>query len=409
MKKLSGVLLSTVVCATLASAGAVEAQFEAPKDTSAFDKVEVGLGANLTFNYQGLDHSYTPTAGTATELQAGFILPTADFVMKAKILSGFNMYMKTMLSSHHHQDTYAQGGYATMDNLDFVYPGFLSGFMDNATIKMGVAMPNIGDDHFSRTMNAEVMTNPFVNNVAVDLYMDAPFLEVLYRLPAANMFVLGGYTTGQVNPTDVLDTSGSAAPMLYGKIGFDKQLSEALRVRLTESVVYVSGTNTSHNSLFSGDKAGDLAALIYGTSSSAGRSTGWKPFSFNDLTVSMTNAFVKYNNTELTGMYQYATGSLGTDDVTMNHYTVGALQRFGANNRFYVAARYENAVVDNDLVAGEQELTQTQIALGWFLSKNAMMKIEYIKQERENIAVSGVHTSAPAEFDGYMIQAALSF
>lgn len=419
MKKLTGVLLSVAAAASLVHA----VQFEAPKDTSGFDGVEVKIGAGLTFNFQVLDNDYTPTTSTTTnqwiggvwtqvvtpdterELQAGFILPQADLDISAKLLSGFNVYLKTMLSSHHHNETYVQGGYVTIDNLDFITPGFLSSFMDDATIKMGVYMPDIGDDYFTRSTNAEVFNNPFINNTAVELYMNAPFVEVLYRMPFINTFVVLGYTTGQVNPTDVAQSEGSSSPMWYGKIGYDIQLSDALRVRLAESVVHVSNTNTSHNSLFSGDKGGDTAALVYGTSSTDNRTSGWKPFSFNDLSVSMTNLFLQFYRTELSAMYQYADGSLSDVDFNMNHYTAGVVQRFGMDDKFYAAARYEYAIVKTDGTPTDQKLTQSQIALGWFLSENAMAKVEYIDQKRENFS----DFLGDAKFSGYMIQAALRF
>ncbi|MDX1808748.1 MAG: hypothetical protein R3331_04370 [Sulfurospirillaceae bacterium] len=399
MKKLTGTLLSVVVAASLANA----VQFEAPKDTSTFKKVEVNIDFGLTFNYQGLTQNYTPTTGTALDLQSGFILPTADLDVRAKVMSGFNVYLKTMLSSHHHNDTYVQGGYATIDNLDFITPGFGSAFMDNATIKMGVYMPDIGDDHFSRTSNAQVFDNPFITNPAAELYLDAPFAEVLYRMPAINMFGLVGYTTGQVNPTDVTKSAGSAAPMFYGKVGYDKQLNESLRTRVTESLVYVNNTN-KHN-LFHGDKAGTVAADIFGVTNGFG--SEWNPLpDFADLVVSMTNVFVKYNKTELSGMYQYANGATNTGvSLKFNHYTLSAVQRFGMNDRFYAAIRYENGKVKRSDDTTNDKLTQTELALGWFLSKNAMAKVEYIDQKRENFS----SFIGNAKFSGYMVQAALRF
>jgi len=411
MKKLTGTLLSVAVCASLASA----VQFEAPKDTSSFDGVEVNFGANLTFNYQSLENTYgTPTSSdykTDQVLQAGMILPTADLDINAKLFSGFNVYFKEMLSSHHHHESYAEGGYATVDNLDFITPGFASSFMDNATIKMGVYMPDIGDDHFSRSTNGEVMNNPFINNKAIDLYMDAPFAEVLYRMPSTHTFVVAGLTSGVVNPTNVTDGANKESYMYYGKVGYDNQLSDALRVRATESVAYVNDTNK--DSLFSGDKGGDMAAQLFGTGSKENRTSGVSPFGFDSLAVSDTNLFVQLNKTEFTGNYKYANGSDAGTPVELKDYSVQLLQRFGMNDRFYAAARYENTQINADstatpAVSGTQKVTQTQLSLGWFLSKNAMAKLEYIDQKRENMVVSSA-PAGEASFKGYMIQAALSF
>ena len=408
MKKIAIVLLSTVVCGTLASAQIVQ-QFEADKDTSAFKgKPEVSIETNLIFNYQGLSQSYQNVGMAASKdgLQAGLTLPSADFDINAKVMSGFNVKLETMLSSHHHNDTYVKGGYATIDNLDFIAPGFLSDFMHNATIKIGVDDINLGDDHFRRTDNAKVMANPFVNNMAVEAYMQAPHLEVLYRMPA-NTFAMIGITNGQVNPSDVDQADGSNRPALYGKVGYDAQLSDALRFRVSESVYFVNHTNKG-TSLFGGDKAGTVAQKVFGNTSGMG--SQWNAMSgFSDLTLSHTNVFLKYNSTEFYGLYEYASGADITDkDMKMTHYALDAVQRF-SNDRFFAAARYENAVVEyadasNDL--GDAKLTQYQLGLGWFLSKHAVAKLEYIDQKREK---NSAFVGGDASFKGYMISTALSF
>lgn len=418
MKKFAVVLLSTVVCATLASAQKFENTFEAPKDTSAFKgKPEVSFNTDLTFNYQGLSQEFDVAAATdEIILQQGLSLPQANFDINAKVMSGFNVKLETMLSSHHHNETYVKGGYATIDNLDFIAPGFASDFMKNTTIKVGVDDINFGDDHFRRSDNADVMRNPFVHNTGVESYMQAPHLEIYYRMPTINSLVMFGVTNGQVNPDDVSEShaagkGSSNRPAGYAKFAFDSQLNDALRVRLSESVYYVSGTNKG-SSLYSGDKAGTVTRKVFErTSVDNDFGSLWNALSgFSDLTVSKTNFFARYNDTELYAMLEIADGADGADkDMAMTHYSLDLVQRFGMNDRFYVAGRYEKAVVDyadatNDL--GDAEMTQWQVGLGWFLSKNAVAKLEYIDHKREK---NSAFVGGNAEFNGYMISTALSF
>lgn len=447
MKKFAVVLLSTVVCGTLASAKIVN-QFEPEKDTSAFKgKPEVSFNTDLTFNYQGLKQDYdlastsSTSNGVVTEsrtvsLQPGLSLPQANFDINAKVMSGFNVKLETMLSSHHHNETYVKGGYATIDNLDFVVPGFASDLMKNMTIKVGVDDINFGDDQFRRSDNADVMRNPFIHNMGVEAYMQAPHIEIFYRIPSISSFVMVGITNGQVNPDDVTDvdrtnTSGSSnRPAIYGKFGFDSQLNEALRVRLTESIYTVHGTNKG-SSLYSGDKAGTVSRKIFDTDTRTNAyGNGWSSWSntdndfgalwnalsgFSDLTVAKTNFFTRYNDTELYAMLELADGADARGvDMAMTHYALEVVQRF-SNDKFYAAARYENAVVEykdyrgtpatsTDL--GDAEMTQWQLGLGWYLSKNAVAKLEYIDHKREkNSSFAG----GDAEFKGYMISTALSF
>ncbi len=397
MKNFAKIFLSVAVCMSLANAEKVQHVFETPKDTTPFNGVELDWGVDLTFTFQGLDQNY------GAEIKDGLALPTADLDLEAKVMSGFNVKLETMLSSHHHHETFVKGGYATMDNLDFIYPGFAKGFMDNATISVGVNDINYGDYHFRRTDNADVMRNPFINNMGIEGYMQAGFLEVLYRMPSLNMFVLGGITNGEVNPDDIADGQGKDAYGFYGKAGWDSQISDSTRVRLTESLFMIEDTSKSR--LYMGDKAGNVPRKIFGSDDFG---AVWNAVSgYKDLTASNTNLFIDCDKTgtEFFGLFEYADGVNQSDeDFTMVHYSAEVVQRF-AGDKLYAAARYENATVEREGDALDDELTQYQVGLGWFLSKNAMMKVEYINQERKNIASYG----QDVKFDGYMVSAALSF
>jgi hypothetical protein len=412
MKRISQTLLGLAVCIPPAYAGSHGgATFEPPKDRSGFDKIELGYSVDLTFTYQGLSHEFTPSDvnTTAQAIQPGLILPTADLEINAKVLKGFNVKLETMLSSHHHNETYVKGGYASIDSLDFVAPGFASGFMEQATLKIGVDDINFGDAHFRRTDNAGVFENPFVMNLAVESYMQAGFVELMYRWPQLHAFGIAGITNGQVNPDDVKERDGSDAYSYYAKLGYDAPLSDALRLRVTESLFYVR--DTSKNSLYLGDKAGNVAREIFNnTTTTAGNDfgAGWKAISgYRDLTVSMTNLFASYLDTEFFGLLEIADGTdSGDGSMELLHYAVDAVQRFGADNRFYAAARYENAKTALDSDPSDDSLTQFQLALGWFLSETAMAKFEYIEQERKHFEE---YVDGKGTFDGFMISAALHF
>lgn len=445
MKKFAVVLLSTVVCGTLASAK-LNQQFEPEKDTSGFSgKPEVSFATDLSFYFQGLSQNYKgvtiPTTSAAvptgyttttvadTPIESGLILPTANLDINAKIMSGFNVKLQTMLAGHHHNDTYVKGGYATIDNLDFIAPGFLSSIMRDTTIKIGVNDINYGDDQYRRTDNANVMRNPFITNMGVEGYLQGTHLEILYRIPAISSFAMVGITNGQANPQDVAKTeydanAGTANSNrygIYGKIGFDHEYTNDLRFRATESIYSISGSN--RNDLYSSDKAGNVITNVLGTGASDAMSSGWNAMSgyvktangnivlksAADVLASKTNLFLKYKDTELYGMYEIADGSDVNDkDMKMKHYAVDLVQRFN-NDKFWAAARYENAVVKyadafNDF--GDAELTQWQLGLGWFLSKNAVAKFEYIDQTREKFSI---YKNGDAEFKGFMVNASLSF
>lgn len=235
-------------------------------------------------------------------------------------------------------------------------------------------------------------------------------------------FVVVGVTNGQANPQDTAesDTPGvstSNTYAYYGKVGFDHQYNDDWRLRITESVYNVA--NVNRQDLYMGDKAGNVIRNVYGTGNTNVMSSGWDPTRnytssgaytvAPDLFASKTNLFLKYKDTEFYGMYEI----IDADDVRhqsikVNHYAFDIVQRF-YNDKFWAALRYENAVqkyADYASDFGDSELKQYQAALGWFLSKNAVAKLEYIKQEREKFSI---YNGGNAKFDGFMINAALSF
>ena len=216
-------------------------------------------------------------------------------------------------------------------------------------------------------------------------------------------------------------TASSNRYGLYGKFGFDHEYTDDMRFRATESIYSISGSN--RNDLYSSDKAGNVITNVLGTGASDAMSSGWNAMSgyvktangnivlksAADVLASKTNLFFKYKDTELYGMYEIADGAdVRDNDMKMNHYAIDVVQRFN-NDKFWVAARYEDAVVKyadafNDF--GDAELTQWQLGLGWFLSKNAVAKLEYIDQKREKFSI---YKNGDAEFKGFMVNASLSF
>ncbi len=404
---LFSILLS---CSSLAQ-DFTSVRFEEPKDTAAFEKVSLSFALDLSFYFQGLGHTFEPTEVNTTkqDIQPGLILPTADLRINAKVMKGFNVKIEAMLSSHHHNETYLKGGYASIDNLDFIHPGFAKDFMSNATFKIGVNEINFGDAHFRRTDNASVFKNPFILNMAVESYMQAGFIELFYRMPSISSFIMIGTSNGQVNPDDVKASEGSSAYSSYTKLGFDKQFSDENRFRISESIFHVQGT--SKTSLYNGDKAGNVAREIFNnTTTTKGNDyvTTWKAIpSYKDLTVSMTNVFAQYHDLEFFGLFETADGKDSSNkSLKLTHYSLELIQRFGDRKRFYIAGRYEKAETQLETDTSNDRLTQIQASLGWYLSKHALTKIEHVRQVRQEFEE---FTQGEGSFEGFMISASLSF
>src|SRR5690606_27223448 len=238
--------------------------FETPKTPSAeFDGVQVDWGAAFTQQFQALGHSNTAgeilngdgvNQNELYSLGNGFNLATANLGLDAQLARGVRVNLVTYLSSRHHQEAWVKGGYLQVDDVSWLGVPALDRAFDYLTVKAGHYEINYGDAHFRRTDNGNAIYNPFVGNYLMDAFTTEIGGEVTaqYNGGLAVVGVTGGEIKGDVFASD--DPERSRAPAFYGKLGYDRQLNEDLRVRLTGSA-YTTSSSAS-NTLFAGDRAG---------------------------------------------------------------------------------------------------------------------------------------------------------
>ena len=225
--------------------------FETSKeDTVKYEGLRVRVGGDFAVQFQGLRQSNDLVGDTLVSLTDNFSLPTANLNVDAQLDDGLRMHLRVWLSSRHHAEAWVKGGFIQMDRLDFISPGFLSGLMDIATIRIGMDEINYGDTHFRRTDNARSMFNPFVGNYIMDSFTTEPFFEV--TLQSNGLIGVIGASNGRLNQDPV---DGDNGRVIYGKLGFDKQMNDELRLRLTGSF-YSSSEDGTRDYLYGGDRAG---------------------------------------------------------------------------------------------------------------------------------------------------------
>lgn len=397
--------------------------FENPKDSvTTFDHLRVKVGGAFALQFQGLSHTNTaapvinPTTGVnANELfqiSNNFNLPTANLDIDVALYDGVNLHLRTFLSSRHHNETYVKGGYLQIDKLDFIQKDFLKDVMKYATIKVGQDELNYGDAHFRRTDNAYSINNPFVaGNLLMDAYATFPFMELYYRRDGFIGMV--GASNGRLNQTA---TSGTAAS-LYAKVGYDKQVNQDLRVRLTGSIY--NNANSSRLDFYNGDRAGSRYYFVMESAkvaSTGAANTGAAtlnsakvvPDFVNKMTAIMINPFVRYKGLEFFGTYETVSGRnlSETDRRTYNQYSGELLYRFGKEDSFYFGGRYNQA--DGKLISGEDiTVKRYNIGGGWFMTKNILAKAEYVNQQYDGYPTNNILNGG--EFKGYVIEAVISF
>lgn len=320
--------------------------FETPKENNVeFTGVKVRVGGDFALQMQGLNHE--SGVDTLMTLGTNFNLPTANLNIDVQLADGVRMNLVTYLSSRHHNEAWVKGGYIQIDKLDFIQQDFLKGLMDIATIRVGLDEINYGDAHFRRSDNARAFFNPFVGNYIMDAFTTEAFGEVNIQ---TNGFIgVLGVSNGNLNQTVVVGTK-ELKPSIYGKLGYDKQLNDDLRVRLTGSVLVSPGYDNG-TYLYAGDRTGARYYWVMVPDGAADnfRSGRFNP-AFKKFTSFQINPFVKFKGLEFFGIYENVSGDKNDADGSRGgSYTQIAgelLYRFGSREQFYVGGRY-NVVSGN--------------------------------------------------------------
>lgn len=381
--------------------------FETSKEnTVPFTGIKVRVGGDFALQFQGLDHS-TGLDTTLVPLDANFNLPTANLNLDVQLADGVRMHLRTYLSSRHHTEAYVKGGYIQMDKLDFIKEGFLGGFMDMATIKIGMDEINYGDAHFRRSDNARAIYNPFVGNYLMDAFTTEAFGEV--NIQSNGLLGVVGVTNGNLNQS-VSSGDADLSPSIYAKLGYDKQLNEDLRVRLTGSFL-TSPSLDNGRYLYQGDRTGSRYYWVMTPEGGSDnfRSGRFAP-SFRKFNSFQINPFVKWQGLEFFGVFEMVMGD-ASETATGGSFTqMGAelIYRLGANERFYVGGRY-NMVTGSEVENGpDKEITRINAGGGWFMTDNVMLKAEYVMQDYSGDGFIGT-TLQDGGFNGVMLEAVIGF
>ncbi|MFK2819903.1 hypothetical protein U0L90_07245 [Flavobacteriaceae sp. LMIT009] len=381
-------------------------QFETKKDTTTtFDKVFVRVGASSALQLQAVDHENSG-AVALKEIGTNFNLATANLDLDVVLFDGVRMHLRTYLSSRHHPEPYVKGGYIQFDKLDFISEGFLGDFMKHATIKIGHMENNYGDAHFRRSDNSSAIYNPFVGNLIMDGFTTEVGAELYYQ--NNGWLAMIGFTNGKLNQgVDNPDTGGAS---FIAKFGYDKQLNEDFRFRLTGSMYNTGAVRRSY--LYSADRTGSRYYLVLEDEDASARSNfrsgRYNPSMNNQITAIMFNPFIKYGGLEFFGTIESTKGKADSEaeERTAKQFAGELIYRFGQNEKFFIGGRYNK--VDSEDVSGDDiEISRTQFGAGWFMTKNILAKLEYVRQKHDGYSSSSIFHDG--KFNGLMVETVISF
>ena len=413
--------------------------FEDPKDTvsTPFEGIRFKLGAGFTQQFQNLKHKnpdalnnnvgqYVASPGTTISgnklrpITAGFQLAQANLFMDAQLADGIRLNVTSYMSSKHHNEFWVKGGFIQFDKLPFEGK-FWDDLMKIATIKVGHYEVNYGDAHYRRADGGQTIWNPFMENNIIDAFSTEIGGEVLLRkngffgmLAVTNGLLRGGVDSMTVaaNPDGKLKKQ----PSIILKAGFDKQLTEDLRIRVSGS--YYGNQSSGANTLYSGDRSGSNYQNVMeknmnnasGTQGSAFLSSGRLDPGFSKkVNAFMFNGLLKYQGLEVFGTYETAAGRTATETNTrrFNQYAADVIYRFLKDEKLFVGGRYNLVSAELQGITDKVKVDRVAFAAGWFLTHNVLLKGEYVIQKYKDFPPADYR--AGGKFNGYVIEAVVGF
>jgi hypothetical protein len=389
--------------------------FEAPKDAGiGFTGFKLDFGTGFSQNFQSLRHSNRATAVVVAGVNTnqlmnignGFNTAQANLYLNAQVAPGIRLAMTSYLSSRHHNETWVKDGYALIDASPFDIKAFNT-IMKYTTIKVGHFEINYGDQHFRRTDNGQSFFNPFIGNLMTDAFTTEIGAEVYVR--AKSFMGMVSVTNGEIKG-DVTN-AGKRSPAYIGKVGFDKQLTRDLRVRLTQSAYHKD--KSASNTLFTGDRGGSPYMLIMENTAASTTANAWsgelRPSLGYRVNAFMTNPFIKFRGLEIMGTGETATGKSATEARyhTWRQWAGEGVYRF-ADEKLFAAYRY-NEVAGRLSIAmpGDIAAHRYQIGGGWYLNPMMLVKAEYLQQKYYGFPTNDIRFGG--SIHGFMVQTALSF
>lgn len=391
--------------------------FETPKEEGLpFTGFTLSLGGAFTQEFQGLDHSNAAQAvmtGTPAvnsnqliRIGHGFNNAVANLNVNAQLAPGIRVAMTSYLSARHHQESWVKDGYLLIDASP-IDNTLLNTIMKYTTLKVGHFQLDYGDGQARRSDNGNSMYNPFIGNYILDAFTTEIGAEAYVR--SNGLIAMAGVTGGEVHGQVSAPQSRSVATL--GKLGFDKQLTKDLRLRLTGS--FYANNKSASNTLFTGDRAGSPYYDVLENSTSTETANAWsgqiRPGFSNKVNAEVVNPFVKVGGAEFFGQFETAKGGSFSEPKlrTIRQQVYEGLYRF-ADDKLYLGGRYIN--VNGQLVSkvySDESVNRWQLGGGWFVTPNVLAKAEWVNQKYNDFPLTDIRRGG--EFKGFMISGVVGF
>ena len=407
--------------------------FETPKEAGVpFTGFKLAFGAAFRQQYQGLEHVNKATAVTVTpagaaaynanglvDITRGFNLADANLSLNMQLAQGIRVHLSSYLSSKHHQETWVKDGYAQIDASPIDHP-LLNTIMKYTTLKLGHYETNFGDQHFRRSDNGMALYNPFVGNLLIDAFTTEVGGEVMVR--KSGLFAIAGINTGTINGG--ITTPQNRADAYVGKVGFDKQLNDDLRVRLSGS--YYKNDKSPSNTLLTGDRAGSPYDFVMENTAASITAQAWsgqmRSMNFsNHIRAVSVSPFIKYRGLEFFGVVDDYKGKTTAEPTfrTWKQQSGELVYRLW-DEKIFAGARMNTAKgrLSNVTIANsggqvinyqgkDVSIDRNALSAGWFVTPTLLMKAEYMKQMHYRFPTNDIRYGG--KIQGFVFEGVVSF
>ncbi len=405
--------------------------FETGKaDTITFEGLRLRLGAGFTQQFQSLKHSNTATdkqgANKLYPIAPGFMTAQANLFTDVQLADGIQLNVTTYLSTRHHNEAWVKGGFIQFDKLPFKGK-FWTNLMDITTIRIGHMEVNYGDAHFRRSDAGQALYNPFMESYIMDAFATEIGGDVFIQKNGffGMLGVTNGMIKGHVDSAAkgtvagvVVDNNDNRNPSILLKGGVDKSIGDKMRVRLSGSYYHNSSNAGSGLTLYGGDRAGSNYQNVMekwktGTAVNASTAIAFSgrlnPNFSKKIDAIMLNGFLKLGGVELFGTYETAKGRTKTETATRKASQLAGdvIYRFGKEENVYLGARYNAAKARLAGITQDVKVDRFALAAGWFLTKNVLLKTEYVVQNYKDFPNTDYRNGG--EVKGIVVEAVVGF
>ncbi|HEX6086685.1 MAG TPA: hypothetical protein VF266_19295 [Thermoanaerobaculia bacterium] len=341
----------------------------------------------------------------------GFI---AKFGKNQEIEVVFDMYLS---SRNHPSQTYGNEGYIIMrgvpENLQSLK--FLEPILKRVDVKAGHMLVDFGDTAQHRTNNAIAQKNPLVGNFVID-----PNIVSIGMQASSKENGRYGWLVGVSNGTTTEDWNVGRGFAYNGKLIFYPV--KAVRTSLSyiasdQSDNATKAAGGSAMQMFTGNRSGERYAGIMGGGQAPGGvfPQAGEKFSAAQFDVTFDNGspLKLYGHYGMTQDKDINGIAAGTPEEKWTYFAGDVVYKI--TPALYAAARYSNA--STAMLAGAASngvVDRYQVGGGLWLTKNLLVKLEYVNQKYDGFGVgqvvnNGIQAWKNPSFSGVISEVSFSF